>query len=89
MTLELRSGEKAEGYVFNRSAAGSPPTVQLFPKDHPGARTIPYADIVSIALTGEDTANGKSWEAWVAKKESQRRTEAEQAAARAKARGHL
>lgn len=89
VTLELVSGVKIEGYVFNRDATGSRPFLQLFPKNEVEARVIPYAEILAIAFTGQDTASGKSWEAWVAKKESQRRLEAEQAATDAKARGHL
>jgi hypothetical protein len=89
VTLELTSGETVIGYVFNRDANSAVPALELFPKDLPGVRKIPYADVASIAFTGEDAASGKSWEAWVAKKESQRRTESEQIAAAAKARGHL
>ena len=89
ITLELSSGETLEGYIFNRSSSGSTPSLQLFPKDQSAEQNIPYAGIVSIAFTGEDTASGKSWEAWVSKKESQRMAEAEQAASEAKARGHL
>lgn len=89
VTLELTSGAKVEGYVFNRDATGPRPFLQLFPKNEAGACAIPYSEIVAIVFTGKDTASGKSWEAWVAKKESQRRAEAEQAAADAKARGHL
>ena len=89
VTLQLVSGEKIEGYIFNRTTTGSRPSLQLFPKDQAGERTVQYADIASIAFTGKDTASGKSWESWVAKKESQRLAEIEQAAAEARARGHL
>ena len=88
VTLELTSGEKVEGYVFNRET-GDEPFLQIYPKERSGLRTIRYADLAAIAFTGKDTASGKSWEAWVAKKESQRRAEAEHAAAEARARGHL
>ena len=89
VTLELTSGVKIEGYVFNRYPSGPRPFLQLFAKQESGNIEIPYADITAIAFTGKDTASGKSWEAWVAKKESHRRTEADQAEAAAKARGHL
>lgn len=89
VTLELISGEKIEGYIFNRIALASMPFLQLFPKEQPGELKIPYADIVAIAFTGEDTASGKSWEAWVKKKESERKAEAARIAAEAQARGHL
>jgi len=89
VTLELTSGVKIEGYVFNRYPSGPRPFLQLFAKQQSGTIEIPYADITAIAFTGKDTASGKSWEAWLDKKESQRRTEADQAEAAAKARGHL
>lgn len=89
VTLELVSGETISGYIFNRNSAADSPFLQLFPKDQPGTRDIPYADVTSIAFTGEDTASGKSWETWVKKKESERKAEAERIKAEAKARGHL
>lgn len=89
VTLELTSGELLEGYVFNRRAKGESPSLDFFPGGKQASLEIFYRDIVGIAFTGEDTAAGKSWEAWVAKKESQRRAEAEQAAAAAQARGHV
>jgi hypothetical protein len=89
VTLELRSGCRIEGYVFNRDSSAPQPFLQLFPKDEPGVKVIPYADIVAVAFTGKDTASGKSWEAWTAKKAPQRLAEAEQVAAEARARGHL
>ena len=89
VTLELASGETITGYIFNRNNSVSPPVLQLFPKDQPSTRVIPYADIATIAFTGEDTASGKSWETWVKKKESERKAEAEQIKAEAQARGHL
>jgi hypothetical protein len=89
VTVELDTGEKVEGYIFNRDSSASPPVLQLFPKNRSGTRVIPYADIVTIAFTGEDTASGKSWETWVKKKESERKAEAERIKAEAQARGHL
>lgn len=88
VTLTLKSGERIAGYLFNRDASGALPILQVFPEQG-GARTIPYAEVVSIAFTGEDTASGKSWEAWMTKKESERRAEAQQAEAAARARGYL
>ena len=89
VALELASGETITGYIFNRNSAVSPPVLQLFPKDRPGTRAIPYADVRAITFTGEDTASGKSWEVWVKKKESERKAEAERIKAEAQARGHL
>lgn len=89
VTLDLVSGETVTGYIFNRTSTASPPVLYIFPRDQPGARVIPYADVTAIAFTGEDSASGKSWETWVHKKESERKAEAEQIKAEAQARGHL
>lgn len=89
VTIELTSGESVVGYLFNRDAAGSDPWIELFPADNSAPLRIPYAKIASLAFTGEDTANGKSWEAWVSKKESERRAEAARVEADARTRGHL
>ncbi len=89
ITVELKSGDRVTGYLFNRTATGTQPTIELFPSTSSGTMTIPYSEIAAIAFTGEDTATGKSWEAWIAKKDSERRQEVDRAAADAKARGHL
>lgn len=89
VTLSLKSGEAVTGYLFNRERTGTDPYIELFPVDRPDVRQVRYSEIASIAFTGEDTANGKSWEAWVSKKESERKAEAERVAADARARGHL
>lgn len=89
VTLGLRSGQRLVGYVFNRVSGGANPYLDLFPRDQPGMITVLYVDIETIAFSGKDTASGQSWEAWVTKKESDRRAEAERVAADAKARGHL
>jgi hypothetical protein len=88
VTLELTSGRTVEGYVFNRHPDAVAPYLEMFPADG-GSLRVPYAEIASIAFTGKDTASGKAWEAWVAKKESQRLDEARQAEEAARARGHL
>lgn len=88
VTLQVR-GETIEGYIFNRDAKAKPPRVELFVKDSEEPKIIPYADIESIAFTGRDTADGKSWDAWVSKKADQRQAEAERLAAEAAERGHL
>ena len=88
VTLTLASGETVVGYIFNREVGGPRPVLHLFPASG-GSRTIPYSDVTAIAFTGEDTASGKSWEAWATKKESERRAESERVEAEARARGHL
>jgi hypothetical protein len=88
VTLTVR-GETVEGYMFNRDASAVPPRVEMYVKGSDEPRIIPYADIDTIAFTGKDTADGKSWEAWVSKKASERQAEAARIEAEAKAQGHL
>lgn len=87
VTVSLKSGESLSGYLFNRQVSGSDSYLEMFPSNSSDARRIRYDQIASIAFTGEDTATGKSWETWIAKKDSERRAEAERVAADAKARG--
>lgn len=89
VTLELTSGECIVGFLFNRHAKEEHPCVEFFPESDPSPRTIAYASIASIAFTGEDTASGKSWEAWASKKESERRAEAARVEEEARIRGLL
>lgn len=89
VTVELKSGSQVTGYLFNRTAMGEQPTIELFPATSSGTLTIPYSEVATIAFTGEDTATGKSWETWVAKKDSERQREVDRVTADAKARGHL
>ena len=89
VTMALTTGESVVGYLFNRDAAEPDPWIEVFPADNPSPVRIPYAAIASLAFTGEDTANGKSWETWVSKKESERRADAARVEADARTRGHL
>ncbi len=89
VTIELKDGTRIEGYIFNRQVRGSQATLQFFPKGAPGTQTIPYADIVAVDFTGEDTAFGQSWEAWATKSDKLRQAEAERIRAEAEARGDL
>jgi hypothetical protein len=81
--------EQIEGFMFNRDASARPPRVEVFLKGSEEPRVIPYADITAIAFTGKDTANGKSWDTWVSKKESERKAEADRIKAESEAQGHL
>jgi hypothetical protein len=69
VSITLKSGEKIEGYIFDRrtgtSLANS--VVRLFPKSGNQKISISYAEIAALAFTGRDTAAGKSWEAWMKK----------------------
>jgi len=88
VTLTL-ANETVEGYIFNREPKAVPPRIQVFIKGSDEPRIIPYADITAIAFTGKDTADGKSWDAWVSKKESERKAEADRIRAESEAQGHL
>jgi hypothetical protein len=81
--------ETVEGYIFNREPKATPPRIEVFIKGGNDPRIIPYADVTAIAFTGKDTADGKSWDAWVNKKESERQAEADRIKAEAEAQGHL
>ena len=90
VTLTLKSGELVSGYLFNRQSAPQDSSyLEIFPANSRDVRRIVYLDILTIAFTGEDTANGKSWEAWVSKKESERRAEATRLEAVARTQGYL
>ncbi|MBX3236614.1 MAG: hypothetical protein KF814_10700 [Nitrospiraceae bacterium] len=89
VTIERTSGESIPCFVFNRSGEGPSAWLEVFPSNGAGVLTIPYTDVAAITFSGEDTANGKSWESWHAKKESERRAESERVEAEARARGHL
>jgi transcriptional antiterminator Rof (Rho-off) len=89
VTVSLKSGESLSGYLFNRQVNGSDSYLEVFPSDSSAARRIRYDQIAAIAFTGEDTATGKSWETWIAKKDSERRAEVDRITAEAKSRGIL
>ena len=89
VTLSLKSGESLSGYLFNRHVNGSDSSLEVFPSDSSETRHIRYDQISAIAFTGEDTATGKSWEIWIAKKDSERRAETNRIAADARTRGIL
>ncbi len=70
LTITLKTGDKIEGYVFDRRAESadlSQCTVRLYPKNSAEKMSIRYSDIAALAFTGKDSAAGKSFEAWVKK----------------------
>ena len=70
LTITLKSGEKIEGYIFDRrsnAATLQECYVRLMPKNRGEKRKIAYSEIAALAFTGKDTAAGKSFEAWVKK----------------------
>jgi hypothetical protein len=69
ITITLKSGEKVEGYIFDRRTGKSltESFVRLYPKAGNQKISVSYANIAALAFTGRDTAAGKSWEAWMKK----------------------
>jgi len=66
VTITLKSGEKVEAYIFNRSTGATlaDSWVQYFTPNAPEKRKLSYADIAGLAF-GKDRAAGKHWEDWV------------------------
>ena len=69
ITLTFKSGEKVEGYVFNRQTGKTlaDSTITYFAANAQDKRKATYADIARIEFSGKDRAAGKHWEAWVKK----------------------
>lgn len=69
VTITLKSGEKIDGYIFDRRTGQTlaDSAVRLYPKSGNEKRTISYAEIAALAFSGKDTAAGKSWETWMKK----------------------
>jgi hypothetical protein len=67
ITITLKSGEKIEGYIFDRRTGKTlaDSAVRLYPRTGHQKLTVRYAEIAALAFTGKDTAAGKSWEAWM------------------------
>ena len=70
VTITLKTGDKLEGYVFDRRSSG--PTlrdcsIRLLPKTGNQKIAITYDQIARLEFTGRDTAAGKSWETWTKK----------------------
>ena len=70
VTVVTRDGRPRVGYLYNRNRDASVPFIQILLADGGGRETIPYAEIVSIAFTGKDTAAGNSYAAWRRRKEA-------------------
>ncbi len=70
ITITLKDGSKAEGYLFDRRSEGkslSDCLIRLFPKNSDTKISIRYIDIARLEFSGKDTAAGKSFETWVKK----------------------
>ncbi len=88
VTLTLSNGP-LECFIFNRDASEKPPRIEVFVKGQEAPLVIPYSDVQAIAFTGRDTADGKSWAAWVSKKDTDRAAETERIRKELEDQGHL
>jgi len=72
VTIARTNGTETVGYVFNRNHDFPEPFIQIFDQAGNGPFKILYTEIANIKFTGKDTAAGKSWAAWVARKEREK-----------------
>ncbi len=71
-TIVKADGSEVVGYVFNRDRDVPEPFLQYFDEEGDGPFTLRYAEVRNIKFTGRDTAAGRSYEAWVKRKEQER-----------------
>lgn len=71
-TIVKNDGSEFEGYLSNRNSTVADPFVQAFDAKGNGPFRIPYSEIKNIRFTGRDTAAGKSWAAWVKRKNQEK-----------------
>lgn len=68
VTLTLRSGQTAAGYLFDRRKASSlAASVVRLMLPSGEKQSVSYADVTHIAFSDRDPAAGKSFETWVKK----------------------
>jgi len=71
-TVLKRDGTELYGYVFNRDTDAAAPYLEMFDADGGGPHRIAYSDMRTIHFTGKDTAAGKSYAAWLARKQAEK-----------------
>ena len=71
-TVVKRDGTELYGYVFNRDAEAAVPYLEMFDADGGDPYRIPFAEVRTIHFTGKDTAAGKSYAAWLARKQAEK-----------------
>ena len=69
ITVARRDGTELYGYVFNRDIDTPVPYLEMFDAEGGGPYRIAYAEVRTIHFTGKDTAAGKSYAAWLARKQ--------------------
>lgn len=68
VTLTLKSGERIEGYVFDRRSLGpglDQSWVRLYARGREEKISLPYSEIARLEFSGRDTAAGKTFEMWI------------------------
>ena len=71
-TVLMRDSTTLHGYVFNRDVDTPAPYLEMFDAEGGGPYRISYSDVRTIHFTGKDTAAGKSYAAWLARKQAER-----------------
>ena len=71
VTLRLDDGTILAGYVFSLE----PSALKLMTPER--TMTLPLARIAGCVISGRDTADGRSWEAWVRRYEEKKRLAAQ------------
>jgi hypothetical protein len=71
-TVVKRDGTELYGYVFNRDTDAPAPYLEMFDAEGGGPYRIAYAEVRTIHFTGKDTAAGKSYAAWLARKQAEK-----------------
>jgi len=71
-TVVKRDGTALHGYVFNRDADAPAPYLEMFDAEGGGPHRVPYSDVRTVHFTGKDTAAGKSYAAWLARKQAEK-----------------
>ena len=73
VTLSLQDGSSLTGYVFSVEPGAAEPHVKLFTADSPERVKVPLSRIAGCSFSGRDTADGRSWEAWVKRYDERKR----------------
>ena len=67
VTIELKTGKRIIGYVFDRQGEGMQAFLKIFLAGQDQAEHVQVNDIQRVVFSGEDTAFGRSWEDWAKK----------------------
>lgn len=89
VTLDLKDGHKIVGFIFRFEEKPDELHLYIVEGKESLPKIIPATSVTAVHFTGEDTAFGKSWDAWTTKAEKERVKEAERLAREAVARGEL